>query len=60
MESAAAPPRLPDADTVCLERFLDALWMERGLSRATLSAYRADLEGLARWLLSRGCALTAS
>jgi len=60
MESAAAPPRLPDADTACLERFLDALWMERGLSRATLSAYRADLEGFARWLLSRGCALTAA
>ncbi len=60
METAAAPPRSPDADSACLERFLDALWMERGLSRATLGAYRADLEGLGRWLLSRGRALTAA
>ncbi|GAB4290468.1 MAG: site-specific tyrosine recombinase XerD [Thiohalomonadaceae bacterium] len=33
-----------------LERFLDALWMERGLSDHTLAAYRRDLQGLARWL----------
>lgn len=60
METAAAPPRLPEADTACLERFLDVVWMERGLSRATLNAYRADLEGLGRWLRSRGCALMAA
>ena len=30
-----------------IERFLDALWLEAGLSRNTLSAYRGDLEGLA-------------
>lgn len=33
-----------------LERFLDALWLEAGLSRNTLSAYRSDLEGFANWL----------
>ena len=33
-----------------IERFLDALWLEAGLSRNTLSAYRSDLEGLAAWL----------
>ncbi len=33
-----------------LERFLDALWMERGLSRHTLAAYGADLRGFAAWL----------
>ena len=33
-----------------LERFLDALWLEAGLSRNTLSAYRSDLEALAAWL----------
>lgn len=55
-----APPRLPAADHACLERFLDALWMERGLSRATLDAYRTDLEGLGRWLASGGRALTAA
>jgi len=33
-----------------LERFLDALWLEAGLSHNTLSAYRSDLEGFAAWL----------
>jgi integrase/recombinase XerD len=33
-----------------LDRFLDALWLEAGLSRNTLSAYRSDLEGFAAWL----------
>ena len=37
------------ADAI-LERFLDALWLEAGLSRNTLSAYRSDLEGFAAWL----------
>jgi integrase/recombinase XerD len=31
-------------------RFLDAVWMERGLSSNTLAAYRADLVALSRWL----------
>lgn len=33
-----------------IERFLDALWMERGLSRNTLSAYRNDLMTFTKWL----------
>jgi integrase/recombinase XerD len=33
-----------------IERFLDALWMERGLSDNTLKAYGADLRGFAAWL----------
>jgi len=33
-----------------IERFLDALWLEAGLSRNTLSAYRSDLEHFAGWL----------
>jgi integrase/recombinase XerD len=37
-----------------IDRFLDAVWMERGLSPNTLSAYRADLTALDRWLQSRG------
>lgn len=40
-----------------LERFLDALWVERGLSPATLSAYRCDLQGLATWLARRAVPL---
>lgn len=30
------------------------MWLERGLSRATLAAYGADLRGLAGWLRQRG------
>ena len=33
-----------------VDRFLDAIWMERGLSQNTLGAYRADLMTLARAL----------
>jgi len=42
-----------------IDRFTDALWMERGLGRHTLAAYRNDLAGLARWLLARGGTLLA-
>jgi integrase/recombinase XerD len=38
-------------------RFLDAVWMERGLSSNTLSAYRADLVALSRWLAQRNLVL---
>ena len=40
-----------------ITRFLDAVWMERGLSSNTLAAYRADLVALARWLAARHVAL---
>jgi integrase/recombinase XerD len=33
-----------------IDSFLDALWMERGLSDNTLSAYRSDLNKFALWL----------
>lgn len=33
-----------------MDRFLDAIWMERGLSDLTLAAYRTDLTAYARWL----------
>ncbi|WP_428603757.1 site-specific tyrosine recombinase XerD [Sedimenticola sp.] len=39
------------ADSAIIERFADALWMERGLSRNTLSAYQSDLVKLAEWLI---------
>jgi integrase/recombinase XerD len=53
---AMALPPLPDADAVVINRFLDAIWAESGLSRQTLDSYRRDLEGLARWVSSRACA----
>jgi integrase/recombinase XerD len=42
------------ADRAEIERFLDALWMERGLSENTLTAYRNDLCRLAAWLAGCG------
>ena len=46
---AIALPPLREADAVAIEAFLDALWAESGVARQTLSSYRRDLEGLARW-----------
>jgi integrase/recombinase XerD len=43
-----------DATRQAIEQFLDAQWMERGLSENTLAAYRNDLNGLATWLALRG------
>jgi integrase/recombinase XerD len=42
-------PPLGDADARPIQRFLDAIWAEQGLARASLDSYRRDLEGLARW-----------
>ena len=47
-------------DEALLERFLDALWMEHGLSDHTLSAYRADLKGLAIYLRKRSVTLMSA
>jgi integrase/recombinase XerD len=33
-----------------IERFADAVWMERGLARNTLASYQSDLRHCARWL----------
>ena len=44
-------------DSAVIERFLDSLWTECGLSRNTLGAYRSDLLAYARWLRSRDLAL---
>ena len=49
----------PPADAQ-LERFLDALWLEAGLSRNTLSAYRSDLEGFENWLRTQHAVLGAA
>lgn len=44
-------------DLAIIEAFLDAVWMERGLRDNTLSAYRTDLRGLAKWLAQQGSGL---
>jgi integrase/recombinase XerD len=37
-----------------IDIFLDSLWLERGLSQNTLTAYRNDLQGLANWCEQQG------
>lgn len=37
-----------------IETFIDALWIEQGLSDNTLAAYRSDLMQLANWLDQQG------
>jgi len=43
----------PKGSKVTVDRFLDAIWMERGLSENTLDAYRADLLALDQRLKGR-------
>lgn len=45
---------LSESDAALLERFLDVLWLERGLTPNTLAAYRSDLEQFALWLDGQG------
>ena len=54
-DMASTDQNNPDSKLVArseelVDRFLDAIWMERGLSQNTLGAYRADLMTLARAL----------
>jgi integrase/recombinase XerD len=43
-----------------IDTFIDALWLEEGLSRNTLAAYRRDLSLYARWLVGQGRALDST
>ncbi|MDH3510939.1 MAG: site-specific tyrosine recombinase XerD [Gammaproteobacteria bacterium] len=45
------------APEAIIDKFLDTIWMERGLSVNTLGAYRADLMALKRWLAKRDTSL---
>jgi len=42
------------ASQAVVETFVDALWLEEGLSRNTLDAYRRDLTLLGTWLGGQG------
>ena len=44
---------MSSADDI-LDRFCDALWLEQGLARNTLSSYRGDLVQFAAWLSEHG------
>jgi integrase/recombinase XerD len=54
---ATIPPQGDAVADPSLQKFLDAVWMERGLSANTLAAYRADLTALGRWLETHDSAL---
>lgn len=47
------------ADQSLIDTFLDALWLEKGLSENTLKSYRNDLEKLGDWVAGQGTTLMA-
>ncbi len=49
-ENGKQEPETVQRSEELVDRFLDAIWMERGLSKNTLGAYRADLMTLCRKL----------
>ncbi|HJP04461.1 MAG: site-specific tyrosine recombinase XerD [Chromatiales bacterium] len=55
--SATSEVSASNSAEVVIDKFLDAIWMERGLSANTLGAYRADLVSLRRWLSERDTSL---
>ena len=55
--SYAAPVRT--AGDAAIDEFIDALWLEDGLARNTLAAYRRDLVLYLHWLEKRGEGLGA-
>jgi integrase/recombinase XerD len=54
---AQTASNLSDDPKALIERFLDAIWMERGLSDNTLGAYRADLFALHQRLSANSVSL---
>ncbi len=42
------PPAGPE-DLTHIDLYLDAIWIEKGLSENTLSSYRRDMQAFARW-----------
>lgn len=58
MSAAAAGPLAPSLTRV--DAFVDALWLEHGLARNSLAAYRRDLTQYAQWLAGQGRSLDAT
>ena len=54
---AADKEKLNQSNTT-IDNFLDMLWMERGLSNNTLSAYRSDLKFFAKWCAGKSQNIT--
>ena len=47
------------ADEALIEKFLDTMWLEKGLSDNTLQAYRSDLQRFSTWVQQQGKSLTS-
>ena len=45
------------ADLALIDRFTDTLWLEDGLAKSTLAAYRSDLLLFSAWLVKQKCGL---
>lgn len=56
MPQAKALPDKETEDASIIERFLDSLWLEKGLSENTLQAYRSDLQQFSAWVDGQGLA----
>ncbi|MGY3265973.1 site-specific tyrosine recombinase XerD [Lysobacter sp. HA35] len=48
-QAARALPELGASDAQLIDRHLDAIWAETGLSTSSRDSYRRDLAGFARW-----------
>lgn len=53
-------PNLLASSTEAIDAFIDALWLEEGLSKNTLAAYRRDLTLYIRWLALQARTLNES
>jgi Site-specific recombinase XerD len=42
-----------NTESKIIDSFLDSLWLEQGLSKSTLDAYRSDLKLLVKWARNR-------
>lgn len=50
---------LAQRDETAIDAYLDAVWLEKGLSKRSLEAYRQDLQQWARWLSARSVKLVS-
>lgn len=48
---------MPNDDEALIDQFLDWIWLESGLSRHTITAYRTDLKLYSKWLRGRKTSL---
>jgi integrase/recombinase XerD len=56
----AGSPAADSADLALLDHFGDHLWLQDGLAKNTLAAYRSDLALFAAWLTGRGQTLSTA